>query len=1098
MSLRKIKVSIVLAIAILASALLFNLIPRTEATAATFTVTNTNDSGAGSLRQAITDANATSAPDIIEFAIPTSDPNYNATYGFFNIDIQTVLPTITFPLHIDGASQATNIGDTNPGTIGSALPVGNLGATLSPIDKPEIVIRPETGFFVNIGLYTLASSSTTIEGLAIYGFGPSGGSGNSAHGNIRVGAGNVTVRNNVIGTAPIDFASGPAGYTNLANHISGNYFQNLQVENNLFGYSNYAGVALINSAFDQIMNGIVIQENQFIDLGGLNSTNPIEIQNRYQTITASIERNYFSSNKGDPQIDLVGAQTGGIGSIVTVTCNENSIVNSSNTLASPAGIRLWGVQSSTIMNNVITANHSSGVKVVTSLGHATAPTPSYYNRISQNSFGDNDTIAIDNCVNCVSVPANQGITVNDGVYDNTYGNMGLDYPVLSSATLINERWLQIDGSAEPESDVEVYRAVADGDGSDTSASINYGEGVEYLATSTSDLAGDFGGVFDTLGSGLTSSGSISSLTIDSDNNTSEFSNNSTLNTQQAYLGLAKSASSIARTSNNSYNVTYLYTVTNTGDVPAQLTSLVDDLNPINSQVAEMTIVSLTSANLTINNNYNGLNDTELLGADYTLAASASVQLSLTLHITIESSVDLSNSASLAGTALSVIPLADTSHTGTNPDPNSNGNPTEAEESSPTIVSLELIEEPPPEPVPEPEPTPSPAPQPTPEPEPEPEEQLTEEPQVPEAPIVIPPVDDPPVSTPTEGSQLSRLNAQIGEIAEEIYSATLQAAEVWEEERYDIVTVGTVSSVLIAYLLFFINELPALVLRGWLALLTLLGLRRTVPFGVVYDSLDKVPISNAIVRAYDPNRRLVSTNVTQYNGVFNMSLTNGQYDLSVAKPGYNFPSQLIKTPTDGSYQNIYTGGQFTHNSEITVDKAVPIDRSDFDKVEALAKIAKSYLVNGFFVLVKLLTFVGLFFSVFIFLHNRNTQNLVIMLIYTIPVVLILAQRVLKKSYSWGVIRDVEDKPVEGVELMVVEDETDRIIQKVKSDSAGRYRFVVNKGKYRIEAMGMYRIVGGKTKFSARRQHTIIEPNLTVSREFAGNVASPQSMPAAATG
>ena len=35
----------------------------------TFTVTTTNDSGAGSLRQAILDANKTSAVDTIKFAI---------------------------------------------------------------------------------------------------------------------------------------------------------------------------------------------------------------------------------------------------------------------------------------------------------------------------------------------------------------------------------------------------------------------------------------------------------------------------------------------------------------------------------------------------------------------------------------------------------------------------------------------------------------------------------------------------------------------------------------------------------------------------------------------------------------------------------------------------------------------------------------------------------------------------------------------------------------------------------------------------------------------------------------------------------------------
>ena len=46
-----------------------------EAYAATYTVTNTNDSNAGSLRQAILNANATGTVDTIEFAISGAGPH---------------------------------------------------------------------------------------------------------------------------------------------------------------------------------------------------------------------------------------------------------------------------------------------------------------------------------------------------------------------------------------------------------------------------------------------------------------------------------------------------------------------------------------------------------------------------------------------------------------------------------------------------------------------------------------------------------------------------------------------------------------------------------------------------------------------------------------------------------------------------------------------------------------------------------------------------------------------------------------------------------------------------------------------------------------
>ncbi|MGH3850729.1 MAG: hypothetical protein ACRDRT_13670, partial [Pseudonocardiaceae bacterium] len=69
-----------------------------SAVANTITVTNTNDSGAGSLRQAITDANATTDADVIRFNIPGT--------GVQTISPTSVLPQITQPVIIDGYTQS--------------------------------------------------------------------------------------------------------------------------------------------------------------------------------------------------------------------------------------------------------------------------------------------------------------------------------------------------------------------------------------------------------------------------------------------------------------------------------------------------------------------------------------------------------------------------------------------------------------------------------------------------------------------------------------------------------------------------------------------------------------------------------------------------------------------------------------------------------------------------------------------------------------------------------------------------------------------------------------------------------------------------------
>lgn len=77
--------------------LLAALILTHPAAAAVFTVTHAGDTGAGSLRQAILDAENTPGPDSIRFQIPGTGP--------FTIALQSPLPAIREPIILDGASQ---------------------------------------------------------------------------------------------------------------------------------------------------------------------------------------------------------------------------------------------------------------------------------------------------------------------------------------------------------------------------------------------------------------------------------------------------------------------------------------------------------------------------------------------------------------------------------------------------------------------------------------------------------------------------------------------------------------------------------------------------------------------------------------------------------------------------------------------------------------------------------------------------------------------------------------------------------------------------------------------------------------------------------
>src|SRR3712207_6671953 len=85
---------------------------------AAFVVTNTNDAGQGSLRQAILDANANFGADTFTFNIPGA--------GLHTITPASPLPAITNAVSIDGYTQ--------PGAAFNSLAAGNNAVLLVEID----------------------------------------------------------------------------------------------------------------------------------------------------------------------------------------------------------------------------------------------------------------------------------------------------------------------------------------------------------------------------------------------------------------------------------------------------------------------------------------------------------------------------------------------------------------------------------------------------------------------------------------------------------------------------------------------------------------------------------------------------------------------------------------------------------------------------------------------------------------------------------------------------------------------------------------------------------------------------------------------------
>ena len=143
--------------------------------ASTFTVTTTADSGAvGSLRWAITSANANPGPDIIQFNIPGG--------GIQTIFVGAALPPITDPVTIDGYSQ--------PGASVN---------TQAASDNANLLIELDGGG-VSFNSLNVNSSSCVVKGLIIRGFfigiELAGGGGHQINGNfIGIAPGGTAARN---------------------------------------------------------------------------------------------------------------------------------------------------------------------------------------------------------------------------------------------------------------------------------------------------------------------------------------------------------------------------------------------------------------------------------------------------------------------------------------------------------------------------------------------------------------------------------------------------------------------------------------------------------------------------------------------------------------------------------------------------------------------------------------------------------------------------------------------------------------------------------------------------------------------------------------
>ena len=425
-----------------------------------FVVTNTNDAGPGSLRQAILDANAapnSGGPDLISFAIGGAGPH--------TIIPASGLPPITDPVVINGFTQPGSSPNTNAiGALNTGLRIELNGASAGSTN----------------GL-TIAAGGSTIRGLAINRFSQLGISLQSVGGNL--------VEGNFIGTDVTGTARLPNGGSGVyiespnnmiggttpaaRNLLSGNNFHGVeivggpatgnQIKGNLIG-TNATGTAALSpgspagvftraGAGNTTIGGTTAADRNIISGNGFSGVwledSPGNIvQGNYigtnGTGTLAVPNGRgFTIGSGNTSNNVIGGSTAGAGNLVSGNAGE--------------GLRLFGP---TTTGNLIQGNLvGTAANGVDPLGNGLSgidfrPSPASGNTIGGTLAGAGNVFAFNNGFGILmqngnangilgnSIHSNVGQEIDlggDGVTPNDPGdsdlgaNLSQNFPVLASA-----------------------------------------------------------------------------------------------------------------------------------------------------------------------------------------------------------------------------------------------------------------------------------------------------------------------------------------------------------------------------------------------------------------------------------------------------------------------------------------------------------------------------------------------------------------------------------------------------------------------------------------------------------------------------------------
>ncbi len=304
----------------------------------TYTVTNANDSGTGSLRQAILDANANSGADIINFNITGT--------GIHTINLASSLPTITGQVTINATTESdfsnTPLIVLNGGglqTDGFVLGVGSDGSTIRGFIIQNFALNVSTSTGGN-GI-SILSSNNTIVGNYI-GTTSTGNSAAANHNGINV----YNSANNIIGGTTALDRNIISGNGNIGINIAGTGSTNTIIRGNYIGIGANGTTDLGNLWYG------ILTEGANGTIGGTTSGAGNVVSGNGSG--AGAKGIYLKSTASGTTVqgNIVGLNAAGTG-IVSNTDAGIFIVSANNIIGGTA----------TNARNIISGNQSNGIRI---------------------------------------------------------------------------------------------------------------------------------------------------------------------------------------------------------------------------------------------------------------------------------------------------------------------------------------------------------------------------------------------------------------------------------------------------------------------------------------------------------------------------------------------------------------------------------------------------------------------------------------------------------------------------------------------------------------------------------------------------------------